>query len=94
MIYKVNNQADSVLNMDNDNIYQYIIVKYEAQEFDDKETLELMKEITRNAKKLHEIAVETKVPIYDILRIIVSEIPELVDKRFLTRMRKLYNTAS
>jgi hypothetical protein len=92
MIYKLNNHSEDVLNMDNVEVFQYIVAKYEKTEADDDEVLTLMKDVTRDPKKLHEIAVETQVSIYDILRIIVIEMPEIVDKRFLTRMRKLYNT--
>lgn len=92
MLYKIDNQSENILNMDNDGVFKFILVKYEKIGAPDEEILALMKDVTRDQKKLHEIAVETKVEIYDILRIIVTEVPEIVDKRFLTRMRKLYNT--
>lgn len=92
MLYKINNQSDDVMNMDNAEVFKFIIAKYEKTDAPHEEILALMKDVTRDPKKLHEIAVETHVKIYDILRIIVIELPEIVDKRFLTRMRKLYNT--
>lgn len=92
MLYKINNQCDSVLNMDNEDVFNYIIAKYDKVDASDDDVLELMKDVTRDPKKLHEIAVETRVEIYSILQIIVTEMPDIVDKRFLTRMRKLYNT--
>ena len=92
MLYKINNQSEDVLNMDNEEVFNFILSKYNKSEATDEEILALMKDITRDPKKLHEIAVESEVPIYDVLRIIVTEVPEIVDKRFLTRMRKLYNT--
>lgn len=94
MLYKISNQSEDVMNMDNDDIFKYIINKYEVDISSDEDVLNLMKDVTRDLKKLHEIAVETHVKIYDILRIIVIEVPEIVDKRFLTRMRKLYNTTT
>lgn len=94
MLYKLDNHSENVLNMDNDAIFSYIINKYDTDSSDDDAVLELMKEVTRDPKKLHEIALETKVPIIDILRVIVTVLPDIVDKRFLTRMRKLYNTRS
>jgi hypothetical protein len=92
MIYKIDNHSETILDLDNKAVYEYILNKYEKKGCPNDEILELMKDVTRDAKKLHEIAIETKVGIYDLLRIIVTEIPEIVDKRFLTRMRKLYNT--
>lgn len=92
MLYTINDQSDSVLNLDNEEVFKYILTKYDMQESSNEDVLALMKDVTRDSKKLHEIALETKVTIYDILRIIVIEMPEIVDKRFLTRMRKLYNT--
>lgn len=94
MLYKLHNQSDEVLNMDNEEIFNFILEKYGKLEANDEDVLNLMKDVTRDPKKLHEIAVETKVSVYDILRVIVIELPEIVDKRFLTRMRKLYNTKS
>jgi len=92
MLYKIDNHSENVLNLDNKSVFNFILNKYDMLKGTDEEILELMKDVTRDPKKLHEIAVETKVTIYDTLRIIVTEIPDLVDKRFLTRMRKLYNT--
>ncbi len=92
MLYSINNQSDSVLNLDNEEVFTFILTKYDKVDASHEDVLALMKDVTRDSKKLHEIARETKVAIYDILRIIVTEIPEIVDKRFLTRMRKLYNT--
>ena len=92
MLYKINNQSDSVLNMDNAEVFNHIVSKYDKEGASDEEILALMKDVTRDMKKLHEIATEIQVKIYDILRIIVIEMPDIVDKRFLTRMRKLYNT--
>lgn len=91
MIYKLNNHAESILDMDNENVYSYILNKFKLIDSSDSEILEMMKDITRDMKLLHEIAVETRVPIIDILRIIVTEVPDIDDKRFRTRMRKLYN---
>ncbi len=92
MIYKIDNHSENVLNLDNRSVFEFILNKYNISKYSEEAILELMKDVTRDPKKLHEIALETKVTIYDILRIIVTEIPEIVDKRFLTRMRKLYNT--
>lgn len=92
MLYKINNQSEDVLNMDNREVFDLILSKYDKSDASDDEILALMKDVTRDPKKLHEIAVETEVEIYNVLRIIVTELPEIVDKRFLTRMRKLYNT--
>lgn len=98
MLYKIDNHSENVLNMDNEAIFEHIINKYglrdDMKDPSDDDVLELMKEVTRDPKKLHEIALETKVPIIDILRVIVTMMPEIVDKRFLTRMRKLYNSRS
>jgi len=92
MIYKLNNHADSVLDLDIDSIYEFILVKFNIKESTEDEIIESFKAITRDPVQLHEIAVETRVPIHEILKIIVKKRPDLVDKRFLTRMRKLYNT--
>ena len=95
MIYKANNNADNVLDLDKDDIYDFILNKLElTRESEDFDIIEALKTLTRTAKKLHELAIETQIPIYDILKIIVKERPDLVDKRFLTRMRKLYNTGN
>lgn len=93
-LYKLHNQYDSVLNIDNAEIFKYILNKYNMTDESDEDVIELLKDITRDPKKLHEISVETMVTIYDILQIIVIEMPDIVDKRFLTRMKKLYNTKS
>lgn len=92
MLYKLHNQSDEVLNIDNEEIFNFILNKYDLLDGENDDVVELMKDITRDPKKLHEISVETHVDVYDILRIIVIQLPEIVDKRFLTRMRKLYNT--
>lgn len=92
MLYKINNQSENVLNLDNEEIFKVILQKCEADpDISDDDLLELMKDITRDSKKLHELAVELDIDIYDILLIIVHQVPDLVDKRFLNRMRKLYN---
>lgn len=92
MLYKINNQSENVLNLDNEEIFKVILQKCEADpDISDDDLLELMKDITRDSKKLHELAVELEIDIYDILLIIVHQVPDLVDKRFLNRMRKLYN---
>ena len=92
MIYKLDNHAESVLDLDNDVIYDYILNKLEITNASDEDVIEKFKVVTRDPCILHDIAVETKVPIYDILIIIVKKRPDLVDKRFLTRTRKLFNT--
>lgn len=91
MIYKLHNQSESVMNLDNEEIFNNILERCDANGMDDDDLLELMKDITRDSKKLHELAVEMEIDIYDILLVIVHQIPDLVDKRFLNRMRKLYN---
>ena len=91
MLYNINNYSQTFLDIDTNEIFQYILNEYNLTDKSYEELIQEMKLITIDSKKLYELSKNTKIDVYYIIQIIVNHVPEIADKRFFTRMRKLYN---